>query len=108
MTMPYPSLMVATLFKSSEKEQIEVMVFDMLVDGVIQPNTSPFSSPILLVKKKDSLWHFCVTMVLEWPEPNSIKQLCGFLGCTCYYKCLIKGYATIAFPLATLLKKDNF
>jgi hypothetical protein len=46
-------------YPDNQKEQIEKMVLEMLQQGIIQPNTSLFSSPIVLVKKKDGTSKFC-------------------------------------------------
>jgi hypothetical protein len=42
------------------KDEIEKQVADMLAKGLIQPSVSAFSSPILLVRKKDGTWRFFI------------------------------------------------
>lgn len=44
----------------AKKAAAEDKLHEMLEAGVIEPSDSPWSSPVVLVKKKDDSWRFCV------------------------------------------------
>uniref|UniRef100_L7LVQ9 RNA-directed DNA polymerase n=1 Tax=Rhipicephalus pulchellus TaxID=72859 RepID=L7LVQ9_RHIPC len=44
----------------SERKVINEQVCDMLKKNVIQESCSPWAAPVILVKKKDGSWRFCV------------------------------------------------
>ena len=49
-----------------------------------------------------------VDAIQQWPTPQSVWTLRGFLGLSGFYRRFTKGYATMAAPLTALLTKDQF
>lgn len=47
-------------YTPSQKTEIEQQVAKLLKDNMIQESTSPFASPVLLVKNKTGEWRLCV------------------------------------------------
>jgi len=58
-----------------QKDEIDKIVQDMIKSGTIQVSSSPFASPVVLVKKKDGTWRLCV----DYTELNGMTVKDRFL-----------------------------
>lgn len=47
-----------------------------------------------------------VKAVMDWPVPQTVKQLQSFLGFANFYRRFIRGYSTLTTPLTALIKKN--
>jgi hypothetical protein len=50
-----------------QKDEVDKLIKAMLQDNIIRPNSRPYSSPAILVRKKDGSWRLCI----DYRELNS-------------------------------------
>lgn len=60
----------------NQKDEIEKLITKMLDAGIIRPSVSPFSSPIVMIKKKDGSWRLCI----DYRQLNKIMLKTNFLS----------------------------
>ena len=77
------------------KDTINTEVNRMLEQNVIRPSCSPWSSPVVMVQKKDGSWRFCidyrklnaVTHGDAYPLPRIDSTIDSLAG-SCYFTTL--------------------
>lgn len=84
-TQPRSEIPCAKLrrFSPKETEEITKQVKQLIAKKFIQPSNSPFGANVLLVKKQDGTWRFCIdyralnaiTVKDRFPLPNLHGQL---------------------------------
>ncbi|XP_039764331.1 uncharacterized protein LOC120636835 [Pararge aegeria] len=90
-----------------EREKVRDIIKDLKENGIIRDSSSPFSSPILLVKKKDGTDRLCVdfrelnsnTVRDNYPLPLIADQI-DRLGKARYYSCLDMASGFHGIPIA--------
>ncbi|XP_037424582.1 uncharacterized protein LOC119289334 [Triticum dicoccoides] len=91
-------------YSPMQKTEIENQIVAMLQQGIMQCNSSLFASPVLLVKKKDGTWRFCVdyrhlnaiTLKHKYPMPIVEELLDELVGAKWFTKLdLRSGYHQI-------------
>ena len=91
-TTQMPIKQRARRFPIHQREEGEKLVKEMLEQGVIEPSTSPWASPVVLVKKKSGETRFCIdyrklnaiSVKDAYPLPRIDDCLDALAGAKCF------------------------
>ena len=70
------------------KDKVEYLGFDVSAQGM-QPSRSK------------------VAAILDWPVPESVRDVRSFLGTVSFYRRFVRGFSAMAFPLTELTKEKK-
>ncbi|MCO5576631.1 hypothetical protein L7F22_030446 [Adiantum nelumboides] len=113
----------------AQNEAIMNQVKDLLEKGLIQPNSSPYCFPVMLVLKNETdhkrssaseinfLGHIVSTAgvqkdpakidtIRDWPDWKNVHEVESFLGLCSYYRRYVRKFVEIASPLHMLTQKE--
>ena len=94
-----------------QKNAMEALIAHLIQSKMIRPSVSPYSSPVILVKKKDGTWRMCVdyrqlnsnTIKNKYPIPIIEDLLDELFGAKIFSKIdLRSGYHQIKMKVADI------
>ena len=62
-----------------ERKEIDEQLDTLLKNGIVEPSASPWASPIVLVRKKDGKWRFCIDYralnIVKLPDAHPLPRI---------------------------------
>ncbi|KAL8098228.1 hypothetical protein AgCh_031109 [Apium graveolens] len=102
-----------------EMKELASQLQDLLDNGMIRPNVSPWGAPVLFVKKKDDSMRICIDYRelnkltiknrggIQLGRPTTPTEVRSFVGLVGYYGRFVQDFGKIAGPLTRLTQKTE-